>query len=190
MQLCAGGRPLGSGTDPSPPTRARSPADVKGFSRLTCRSHDGRRADWRALRLKVPPGYVYAPLGRHATPLFYRRLTGIAFLCGDFLATHRVRSAPYDAPAVSQSFSYASTSRDVRADHVRPGSPRRLGGRSRGCWPPSHVGPGGHRRLPLQRLLAQAKPYPDALLPRSRSFTSECGIGAVQTWQFMYKWLP
>jgi hypothetical protein len=56
MQLCAGGRPLGSGTDPSPPTRARSPADVKGFSRLstrlTGRPHDGRRADRRALTLE------------------------------------------------------------------------------------------------------------------------------------------
>jgi hypothetical protein len=56
MQLCAGGRPLGSGTDPSPPTRARSPADVKGFSRLstrlTGRPHDGRRADRRAFTLE------------------------------------------------------------------------------------------------------------------------------------------
>jgi hypothetical protein len=52
MQLCAGGRPLGSGTDPSPPTRARSPTDVKGFSRLTRRPHDGRRADRRAFTLE------------------------------------------------------------------------------------------------------------------------------------------
>ncbi len=40
------------------------------------------------LRLKVPQGYVYAPLGRHAT-LFCRRLPGIAFLC----ATSRQRSS-------------------------------------------------------------------------------------------------
>lgn len=40
------------------------------------------------LCLKVPQGYIYAPLGRHATPVC-RRLPGIAFLC----ATSRQRSS-------------------------------------------------------------------------------------------------